>query len=125
MTDIGKSKKRNTLIKVRSKYILAEIFAIIQTKKFLEMICYNKKLKKLLNKKKKDYKEEYLKIEIELFPIESNKINPLMNRFIKIDKNKESFYHIYFNDETKEQKKYIIKKADKISKSFTEITLKI
>ena len=65
-----KSKKNNSfglnsLKKVKSKYVLQQVFDNLARKKFLEIIRYNKILKKFLNIRKDAYKEEFAKIEIE------------------------------------------------------------
>ena len=60
------TKVNNILLKIKSKYILKSIFDILIEKKFLQIIIYNKKLQKKLDKKINDYKYEYLKIEIEI-----------------------------------------------------------
>ena len=59
-------KKNNFLIKIRSKYILKKIFDNLKENKLLDIIHYNKKYQKLMNKKLKDYKNEFLKIELEI-----------------------------------------------------------
>ena len=60
------TKVNNILLKIKSKYILKSIFDILIEKKFLQIIIYNKKLQKKLDKKINDYKYEFLKIEIEI-----------------------------------------------------------
>ena len=59
----NKSNKGGVLIKVKSKYIIKQIFDNLQQKNTLEIIRYNKNLQSILNKKIKDYKNEYLKIK--------------------------------------------------------------
>ena len=60
--------KKNILIMIRSKYILGQIMNHLLNNKLLEIIRYNKKIKNKLDKNIHDYKKEYFKIEIELFP---------------------------------------------------------
>ena len=86
---------------------------IIKRNKSLSIIKYNKKIQKRLNINIKDYKEYseiYTSIEIEIIPIKNK-----YGRFINI-KGDKSYYHIYFNDDKKEIKKYSINYDDKISK---------
>ena len=101
--------KENTLKKIKSKYILKQIFDNLKQNKSLNIIRYNKKLKQKLNKNLKDYIKEYLKIEIEIIPKENK-----YGKFINYNKNKES--HIYFNDNKEEVKRKSFTKNDKVTK---------
>ena len=99
--------KRNLLLKVKSKYILRQIFDNIQYKKKLEIVRYNKNIKEKLDLKLNDYIIEYSKIEIEI----ELDIIPVLFRFSTyykfiniLNKKNESFYHIYFNDQKEEAK---------------------
>ena len=89
---------------------MKQIFDNLKENKKLDIIRYNKKIRKNLNKNIKDYIKESLKIEIEITPIE-NKIG----KFININ-NKYTYYHIYFNDNGKEAKRNKIKENEKIEK---------
>ena len=53
--------KTNSLIKIKSKYILKQIFDNLKENKKLDLIRYNKKIQMNLNKNVKDYINEYLK----------------------------------------------------------------
>ena len=57
--EFGNKKEDNNAIedyqKIRSRYILKQIFNIIKKGKILEIIKYNKKAKKSLDIAKKDY----------------------------------------------------------------------
>ena len=78
-------------------------------KKKLEIAKYNKRIQNKLNLSVKDYKEysETL-IEIEIIPVKGK-----YGEFIKVDKNDELYYHIYFNDNKEEIKnKYKIYTED-------------
>ena len=95
--------KRNLLLKVKSKYILRQIFDNIQYKKKLEIVRYNKNIKEKLDLKLNDYIIEYSKIEIEL------DIIPVLSRFSRdykfiniLNKKNKPFYHIYFKDQKEE-----------------------
>ena len=50
------------LIKIRSKYILKQIFDNLKENKLLEIIRYNKYIQNKLNKSVKDFDKEYSKI---------------------------------------------------------------
>ena len=98
---------------LKSDYFLQKVFENIKRGKSLAIVKYNKKMQNRLNINLKDYKEYseiYSSIEIEIIPIENK-----YGKFINI-KGDESYYHIYFNDDKKEIKKYSIDKDDKISK---------
>ena len=62
------SNKNTNLKKIRSKYIIIRIFDNIKQSKLMQIINYNKKYQKLMDLKLKDYKNEILKIEIEIIP---------------------------------------------------------
>ena len=109
--------KKNFILMIRSKYILQQIVNFLSHKILLEVIRYNKNIKKKLNKEINDYKNEYLKIEIELIP--STYSFDYSNRYLKfinLQKKNESYYHIYFNDNKEEVKTNKIKYEDKITK---------
>ena len=68
-------------------------------------------IKNKLNIIKYNYLKEYSKIEVEIYPKENTSDN-----FINIDDENKSYYHIYFNNERKEVKKYNYNEKDKINK---------
>ena len=103
--------KSNSLIKVKSKYILEQIFDNLKENKKLDIIRYNKKIQINLNKNIKDYIKIYSKIEIEIIPIENQ-----IGKFININKNKFSYCHIYFNGNDEEEKRNFIKENEKVEK---------
>ena len=88
-----KEIKVDILLKIRSKYILRNIFDKLPENKLLDIIRYNKKKQKDLNKNLNDYKN-YSKIEIEIIPG-----NEYGYKFIN---DCDLFTHIYFNEEEKE-----------------------
>ena len=53
----------NSLKKVKSKYVLQQVFVNLSRNKFLNIIRYNKDLKNFLNIRKDAYKKEFAKIE--------------------------------------------------------------
>ena len=100
---------------IKSNFIIKQIFCYLSKKKYLEIIKYSKKIQISLNIKINDYKEymeKYSSIEIELKIIKNG-----YGKFINIDdKAKESFYHIYFNNEKEEKKRNYLNKEDNVSK---------
>ena len=98
--------------KIRSNYFLEKLFNILEKKKSLNIIKYNKNLKKRINININDYKE-YLElnssIEIE--------INPKINKYCKFINFKDEdniYHHIYFNNNKEEIKRNYIKKNEGI-----------
>ena len=85
--------KLNGYIKnIKSKNILKKIFINLETKRRLNLIKHNKNIKQRLDININDY-IEYSEIEIELKP-DNNKYQ----QFININKEKEKYFHIYFNN---------------------------
>ena len=107
----------NILIKIWSKYILIKIFENLKENKLLNIINYNKKYQKLMNKNIKDYEKEFSKIEIEIIP-KKNEFGKFVNIFNKS-------INIYFNDDNEEIKKNQIAKDDKVTKIKIIINHKI
>ena len=113
--------KNNNLNKIRSKYIVMKIFDYLNQTRLLNIIHYNKKYQKLMNINLSFYKNEYLKIEIEIIPKENT-----YGQFINISKkNIRQNYHIYFNDNEKEIESESITKDDNVSKIKIIINHKI
>ena len=113
---------KNYLLNLKSNCVLKKILANIGKNKSFKIIKCNKKIQKRLNINVKDYKEyseRYTPIEIEIIPIK-NEYSPFIN--IEGDK---SYYHIYFNDNEKEIKKYSLKKDDNISKIKIKIDYEV
>ena len=107
----SKEKDSTSWIKIKSKYILKNIFGHLKESKLLNIIRYNKKLKKIADKKMNDYINEYSKIIIEIIPIEN-----IYGTFINYTKKTKPYFHIYFNDKEEEIKRNIINKDDKVFK---------
>ena len=103
--------KEKSFKKVRSKYILKQIFDKLSTNKSLEIIRYNKNIQKRINKDINDYKK-YLQIIIEIIPIENE-----FGNFINISNNNDKqYYHIYFNDNENEIQRKYITEEDNVTK---------
>ena len=100
---------------IKSIYILKKIFGILQKRRTLKIIRYNKNIKSKLNINLNDY-IEYQQIEIEIIPSLLNIKKEKYFLFINIlDKNK-SYCHIYFDNKNKEIKNFYINKKNKVSK---------
>ena len=93
---------KNTILKnLKNDYFFEMLFSYIKKKKALEILKYNKNLKKRLNISIGDYKkycEQFSSIEIELVPIKNSNPN-----FINIDERNKEYFHIYFNDDKNEE----------------------
>ena len=102
----------NLLNHIKNKYILKIIVDNLEQKALLNLVKYNKNLQQLLDIGINDYKT-YKKIEIEMqiIPYKKDK-----NYFINIPKMKESYFHIYFNNEIKEVNRNYFTKDDNIIK---------
>ena len=98
----------NILQNLKSDYFIQKFFDYIQKRRTLKTIRYNKSIQKRINlniNHYKEYSEKYSSIEIEIKPMEKE-----YGRFINIKEEDEEYYHIYYNDNKKEQiKKYFIK----------------
>ena len=100
------------LMKVKSKYILKQIFDNVNEVITLDIIRYNKNFQKKLNKKINDYKKHYSKIEIDIIPAENEIV-----KFIHIHNEKlKSYYHIYFDDSKVEIKRNYLDRDDDVKK---------
>ena len=105
----------NILRNIKSNFILKKFFGYIYKRKSLEIIKYNKNIQKRMNiniNNYKEYSEKYSSIEIEIIPMKNK-----YGRFINIEEGDEEYYHIYFNDNKKEEiKSTYINEDDKVSK---------
>jgi len=116
--DFEINKSNINLDNLKSNYSLKKISDFIQKGKLLGIVKYNKILQKRLNLSIKNYKEFseiFTPIEIEIITI-INKMN-ISYKFININENEKSYFHIYFNDNKEEIKnKYRINKEDNVTK---------
>jgi len=109
--EISNKKFEYKIYNIKSKYILQIIFSNFPKSKILNIIKYNKGLQNRLNFNIDDYKE-YSEIEIEIIPSKNE-----YGEFININnKDDESYFHIYFNDDKEETKRINLNKKDKASK---------
>ena len=110
--------------KIRSKYILKEIYTILKSNRLLEIIRYNKNLKNKLNINAKDYIKEYSKIVIEIIPSEKNEKNDY--NFINIKNRFKPYFHIFFNDNDNEEiTRCSVNQKEKVAKIKIIIDYKI
>ena len=89
--------------KIKSKYIMNKILAVIQKEKKLKLIKYSKHIQKKIGLSSLDYKNfaETIKLEIQL-------TEKSYGKFINIKEEDKRYYHIYFGEIKKsEGKKYI------------------
>lgn len=102
---------------VKSTYILGLILKkYLKKKTYLLLIKNNKSLQKVLNISLNDYKKYSNQIEIDLIPIDKEQLKEGKNILINYDEKDKCFFHIYFNNETKEEDRNFIIKDDNIEK---------
>ena len=93
-------KSKDIFENLKSNYFLQKIFDNLKRKKWLEIIKYNKNIKNRINLNINDYKEYseiYSSIEIEIIPVKNK-----YSKFININEENKSYYHIYFNNNKEE-----------------------
>ena len=97
---------------IKADYFLEKVFNNLKKGKTLNIVKYNKNIKRRININTNDYKEyseKYSSIEIEIKPV-SNKYG----KFIKIKEEEEIYYHIYFNNNEEEIKRNYINEDEDI-----------
>ena len=110
-SQLNQDKSNNKFKNLISDFFLIKLFDHLHKTKVLEILRYNNHLQKRLNLSMKDYKDYYETIEIDITP----QIG-IYGKFINIKKGDESYYHIYFNDNTEDIKRNNINKEDKVKK---------
>ena len=88
---------------IKSDYFLQLLFSYLEKKKLLNIVKYNKNIKKRININNNNYKEyieKYSSIELEIKPT-----NFKYCKFINIKKEDEIYYHIYLNNNKEEIKR--------------------
>ena len=106
----------NKLSWIKCNYILKKLFDIIDPKRALMSIQYNKYIQKRIDKNINNYKNNseiysLIEIEIEIIP----KKNKFYIPFINIIEENRKYYHIYFNNnKTEEIKKTTFNSKDKV-----------
>ena len=109
-----KIESKNIFKKLKSDYFLQLLFNNLLKKKSLDIIKYNNNIKNRMNISIKDYKEYseiYSTIEIEIKPV-----NNKYGTFININKEKDIYFHIYFNNNKEEIKKNYLNENENIEK---------
>ena len=107
-----RTKSMSIFKKLKNDYFLQNLFDYLLKKKSLDIIKYNKNIKRRINISIKDYKEYseiYSSIEIEIKPV-----NNEYGKFININKENEMYYHIYFNNNIEEIKRNYLNENEKI-----------
>ena len=99
------------LHRIRSRYVLKDIFALLDTYPRLALVRYNLRLQGKLEMTLKDY-QDYGQIEIELIPKPITQLKYGKNVFININDKNE--YKIYFNAEVKHRRRTYITRADNV-----------
>ena len=110
-TNKASSQMKDIFKNLKADYFLQLLFGNLERKKLLDIIKYNKNIKRRINININNYKEYQELIEIEIIP----KINKY-GKFININKGYEKYYHIYFNGSKKEIKRNDINEDDKVRK---------
>ena len=123
--DISKDKKKqgkiiNHLDFIKSKKILKQIFDILDSKKELEMVKYNKKTQNRLNMTIANY-NQYFQTEIEIIPAKDK-----FGEFININnEEEESYYHIFFDGNKEETIQYYLTENDDVKEIKVKIDFNI
>ena len=89
------------LKKLKSDYFIQKFFDYIQKRRKLKTIRYNKSIQKRVNlniNHYKEFSEKYSSVEIEIKTMENK-----YGRIINIKEGDEKYYHIYYNDNKKEE----------------------
>ena len=105
--ELKQMKSKDKFENLKSNYFLQKIFDNLKRKKSLEIIKYNKNIKKRINLNINDYKEYseiYSSIELEIIPVKNK-----YGKFININEEDKSYYHIYFNNNEKINRNFINK----------------
>ena len=101
---------------IKADYFLEKVFNNLKKGKTLNIVKYNKNIKRRINININDYKEyseKYSSIEIEIKPV-SNKYGKFINIGEKEKEEEEIYFHIYFNNNKEEIKRNYISKNEEI-----------
>ena len=86
---------------VKSHYIILKFFEYLTERKYLETIRYSKRIQKRINiniNHFKAYYETKTSIELDIIPMKGK-----YDKFININEEDKKYYHIYFNDNKKQE----------------------
>jgi len=112
-----KGNSINFLDRIKSSHILKYILENIEELKLLEIAKYNKALQKKIGLSLYDYKNySEIKSKIELEIIAKWKGEKYPSYFIYFYKEKNNYFHIFFNDDKVEMKRRYINENDKVDK---------
>ena len=107
-SQLTNQKSKDKFGNIKSNYILLKILKNISKRKYLDIIRYNKAIKKRININVEDYEKCSL-IEIEIIPVKNK-----YGLFINIKKEEEKYYHIYFDNNKEEIKRNYLKENEQI-----------
>ena len=106
--NISKNEQKKEFENLKSDFIFKKIISFMERNKSLSIMQYNKKLQKRLNININDYRE-CAKIEIELKLVEGE-----YGKFINIPKKDKEYYHIYFDNSNKDDKRRYVNYYEKV-----------
>ena len=114
----GQSKliiSNNQLKNVKSDYFIQKFFGYMTERKSLETIRYNKSIQKRMHISINHYKtfsETKTSLELDIIPMKGE-----CGKFINIKEEDKKYFHIYFNDNKKEEiKNTSLNEDDNVSK---------
>ena len=113
-------KSKNYLENIKSIFTIKNIFQNLRKNIALNIIKYNKKIQNRLNIEINNYIQLSV-IKIEIIP-SKNKIGEFINI---INKEEESYYHIYFNGKKKQIQRYKIENNENVNKIRIVIDYKV
>ena len=114
-------KSKDIFKNLKSDYFLVKMLDNLNKKKILDIIKYNKNIKNRINININDYKDyseknSSIEIEIEIIPDYSKYFRNFSGKYYFIDADKEKYYHIFFNNNTKEIKRCYINKGENVER---------
>ena len=118
--ELNQERLNINIMSIKSNFVLKKAFNFLQQRKKLEIIKYNKRIMKRLNISINDYKE-YNEIEIEIIS-HKNKYGNFINIF---NKEKEKYFHIYFNNDKETTNRTYLIKNEKVSQIIIKIELNV
>ena len=110
-TESNKIELKDIFKNLKNDYFLQKLFHNLLKKKSLNILKYNKNIRKRINISIKDYKEYSELIELEI-----KTVNNKYGKFINMNEGDEKYYHIYFNDNKEEIKRNDLNENDNVSK---------
>ena len=100
---------------LQSDYFIQKFFGYMSERKYLETIRYNKSIQKRINiniNHYKAYSETKTSIELDIIPMKGE-----YGEFININEEVKKYFHIYFNDNKKQEiENTSLYKDDNVSK---------